>query len=146
MTPRRLCSVALVLPAPTMSRPAATQEPIKDGLGREQVPELGEYRIGPEDMLQISVWKNEAMSRTVALRPDGKIPLPLLSDLRMAAAPQTARRLPGRRTWALPVSVFDTSGLPRDGRRADLAEELPNVEEDRCSARLYRSSRPGGPR
>lgn len=40
-----------------------------------------EYRIGPEDMLQVSIWKNEAMSRTVPVRPDGKITLPLLNDV-----------------------------------------------------------------
>src|SRR5438477_594408 len=39
------------------------------------------YRIGPEDMLQISVWKNEPMSRAVPVRPDGKISLPLLNDV-----------------------------------------------------------------
>ncbi|OLC97794.1 MAG: hypothetical protein AUJ00_00930 [Gemmatimonadetes bacterium 13_1_40CM_3_70_6] len=42
------------------------------------------YRIGPEDMLQISVWKNEAMSRAVPVRPDGKISLPLLNDVQAA--------------------------------------------------------------
>ena len=40
-----------------------------------------EYRIGPGDLLQISVWKNDAVSRTVPVRPDGKISLPLLNDL-----------------------------------------------------------------
>lgn len=44
----------------------------------------GEYRIGPEDLLQISVWKNEPMSRTVPVRPDGKISLPLLNDVQAA--------------------------------------------------------------
>jgi len=42
------------------------------------------YRIGPEDMLQISVWKNEAMTRTIPVRPDGKISLPLLNDVQAA--------------------------------------------------------------
>ena len=43
-----------------------------------------EYRIGPEDKLQIAVWNNEAMSRTVPVRPDGKISLPLLNDVQAA--------------------------------------------------------------
>ena len=42
------------------------------------------YRIGPEDMLQIGVWKNDAMSRTVPVRPDGMISLPLLNDVKAA--------------------------------------------------------------
>lgn len=46
--------------------------------------EAGEYRIGPADILQISVWKNEALSRTVPVRPDGMISLPLLNEVRAA--------------------------------------------------------------
>jgi len=47
--------------------------------GRGTAP--AEYRIGPEDVLQILVWKNEAMSRAVTVRPDGKISLALLNDI-----------------------------------------------------------------
>lgn len=39
------------------------------------------YVIGPEDVLDISVWKNADISRTVPVRPDGKISLPLLNDV-----------------------------------------------------------------
>jgi polysaccharide biosynthesis/export protein len=42
------------------------------------------YRIGPEDALQISVWKNGDMSRTALVRPDGKISMPLLNDVQAA--------------------------------------------------------------
>jgi len=42
------------------------------------------YRIGSEDILQISVFSNEALSRTVPVRPDGMISLPLLNDVRAA--------------------------------------------------------------
>lgn len=44
----------------------------------------GDYRIGAEDLLSISVWKNEALSRQVPVRPDGMISLPLLNDVRAA--------------------------------------------------------------
>jgi polysaccharide biosynthesis/export protein len=43
-----------------------------------------EYIIGPEDVLQITVWKNDALSRTLPVRPDGKISLPLLHDIHAA--------------------------------------------------------------
>lgn len=49
-----------------------------------QSQEVGEYRIGPEDMLDISVWNNSAISRTVPVRPDGKISLPLVNDVQAA--------------------------------------------------------------
>jgi polysaccharide export outer membrane protein len=47
-------------------------------------PAAGDYRIGPEDILQISVWKNDAMTKTVPVRPDGKISLPLVNDVQAA--------------------------------------------------------------
>ncbi len=47
-------------------------------------PLVERYRIGAEDVLHISVWKNEAMSRTVPVRPDGKISLPLVNDVTAA--------------------------------------------------------------
>jgi len=43
-----------------------------------------EYRIGPEDVLDISVWKNAELTRTVAVRPDGRISVPLLNDIQAA--------------------------------------------------------------
>lgn len=43
-----------------------------------------EYVIGPEDVLEIDVWNNTAISRTVPVRPDGKISLPLLNDVQAA--------------------------------------------------------------
>jgi len=39
------------------------------------------YVIGPEDVLYIYVWKEELLSRTVPVRMDGKISLPLLDDI-----------------------------------------------------------------
>jgi len=40
-----------------------------------------EYVIGPQDVLNIDVWKEPEISRTVPVRPDGKISLPLLNDI-----------------------------------------------------------------
>ncbi|WDT76759.1 MAG: polysaccharide biosynthesis/export family protein [Candidatus Manganitrophus sp.] len=39
------------------------------------------YVIGPDDLLQIVVWKNESLSRELRVRPDGKITLPLINDI-----------------------------------------------------------------
>ncbi|WP_447968842.1 polysaccharide biosynthesis/export family protein [Nitrospira sp. M1] len=41
-----------------------------------------EYIIGPEDVLEISVWKNTDLSREVVVRPDGRITLPLIGDVK----------------------------------------------------------------
>ena len=42
------------------------------------------YIIGPEDVLHIYIWKEEAMSKTVPVRMDGKISLPLVDDVQAA--------------------------------------------------------------
>src|SRR5882724_11427603 len=39
------------------------------------------YVIGPQDTLDIAVWKEPDLTRTVPVRPDGKISLPLLDDV-----------------------------------------------------------------
>jgi polysaccharide export outer membrane protein len=43
-----------------------------------------EYTIGSGDVLEILVWKNAELSRTVTVRPDGKISLPLINDVQAA--------------------------------------------------------------
>jgi len=44
----------------------------------------GNYVIGAQDVLDISVWKEPEVSRVVPVRPDGKISLPLLNDVQAA--------------------------------------------------------------
>ena len=40
-----------------------------------------DYVIGPDDTLQISVWKEPDLTESLPVRPDGKISLPLLNDI-----------------------------------------------------------------
>jgi polysaccharide export outer membrane protein len=88
-TSPRLIGAALLVLALTSTLPAQSPPP-----AARTAPPAGaaatangppvdpsEYLIGPEDVLQISIWKNEAMSRTVPVRPDGKVTLPLLNDI-----------------------------------------------------------------
>jgi polysaccharide export outer membrane protein len=39
------------------------------------------YRIGVDDRLQVSVWRNPELSVTVPVRPDGRISVPLVGDV-----------------------------------------------------------------
>lgn len=52
-----------------------------------------DYKIGPQDVLRIDVWKEPDISRTIPVRPDGKVSLPLLNDVQ--AAGLTAMQLAG---------------------------------------------------
>ena len=63
-------------PSPATPSPAASAPALE--------PDGYEYRIGPEDVLQITVWQNAELSRILPVRPDGKISLPLVNDLQAA--------------------------------------------------------------
>jgi polysaccharide export outer membrane protein len=62
-------------------------------------PIRSDYVIGPGDVLQITVWKNDTLSRTVPVRPDGKISMPLLHDVQ--ASGLTAMQLRDKIATAL---------------------------------------------
>jgi protein involved in polysaccharide export with SLBB domain len=55
--------------------------------------EVLDYRIAPGDVVQIDVWEEPGITRTIPVRPDGKISLPLLNDVQ--AAGLTAMQLAG---------------------------------------------------
>lgn len=67
----------------------------KPGAGKPKQGEVpadsNSYIIGPEDLLYIHVWKEEVLSRTVPVRMDGKISLPLIDEI--DAAGQTPLKL-----------------------------------------------------
>jgi polysaccharide export outer membrane protein len=63
------------------------------------------YVIGAQDVLDISVWKEPELSRTVPVRPDGKISMPLLND--MNAAGLTPLQLGAEITAGLKKFVTD---------------------------------------
>jgi len=51
-----------------------------------------QYTIGPDDVLDVAVWNNTAISRTVPVRPDGKISLPLVNDVQAAGLTPMQRK------------------------------------------------------
>lgn len=67
-----------------LSLPLLAQEPAKLDPG---------YRLGPEDLLSVSVWKDESLTREVLVRPDGMISFPLVGDL-----PAEGKTVEGLRT------------------------------------------------
>ena len=82
-------------------------------LAAPPIPPSG-YTIGPEDLLDVTVWNNAAISRTVPVRPDGKISLPLLDDVQ--AAGLTPKQLKGdlARMLAKYISAPEVSVIVRE--------------------------------
>lgn len=51
----------------------------------------GSYALGPEDLVEVFVWKEPDLSTTATVRPDGRIALPLAGEL--PAAGKTPKEL-----------------------------------------------------
>jgi polysaccharide export outer membrane protein len=75
-----LCGALATAPAALQQRP----NPPRPGAAAPADPTSGEFRIGLGDVLEILVWNDENLSRMVAVRPDGRISVPLLNDLTAA--------------------------------------------------------------
>jgi len=50
-----------------------------------------EFRLGPDDVIEVSVYQEKELSATVPVRPDGKISIPLIGE--MPASGKTAIEL-----------------------------------------------------
>lgn len=83
-----MCSMATPAPGRQAAQASADQ-PGRTSAASSTVPTPAvkndsNYQIGPSDVLEISVWKEANLSRTVPVRPDGKISLPLVNDVQAA--------------------------------------------------------------
>jgi polysaccharide export outer membrane protein len=44
-------------------------------------PDLETYNLGPEDAIEVSVWKEPELTKQMTVRPDGKISYPLIGEI-----------------------------------------------------------------
>ncbi|MGA8223991.1 MAG: polysaccharide biosynthesis/export family protein [Candidatus Acidiferrales bacterium] len=82
---------ALAIPARAQDAPE-NQKPVKAAATQaapKPVTDDPNYLIGAQDVLDVSVWKEPEVSRSVPVRPDGKISLPLLNDVQAAGLTPT---------------------------------------------------------
>lgn len=63
---------------------STTAKPPADAAAGHDIVRDETYKIGPQDVLRIDVWREDQLTRTVPVRPDGKITLPLLNDVQAA--------------------------------------------------------------
>ena len=54
-------------------------------------PDQDKYLLGPEDAIEISVWKEPDLTKQLVVRPDGKITYPLIGEVQ--ASGQTVKQL-----------------------------------------------------
>lgn len=80
-----LCLLSLAAPLMAAGEQNITAQPVKSA--GESTETSGSYIIGPGDLLDISVWKDESLTRTVVVLPDGRISFPLIG--RVMAAGRT---------------------------------------------------------
>ena len=72
---------ALLVPGALVGLAGAQQAAVRPQPIAAPMPVAPDYVIGPEDLLLVSVWKKETLSRQLPVRPDGKISMPLLHDI-----------------------------------------------------------------
>lgn len=80
--------LALLIPAVTLGTQVFAAEDPEPVAGAAPGPE---YRIAAEDVLQITVWKEEGLDKEVIVRPDGGMSFPLAGDVH--AAGQTPKEV-----------------------------------------------------
>jgi polysaccharide export outer membrane protein len=88
-TADRKAAASLTILLIITATPAAAADVFKPPAGT--VPGTAEYRLGPEDMIDVFVWKEPELTTTVVIRPDGRISLPLAGELE--ASGKTAAEL-----------------------------------------------------
>ena len=80
-------ALALLLIVPALPALAGSPEPLGQAqtqappLAKPQEPLSTEYRIGAQDLLEISVFGLDALNKTVRVSEDGKIALPLIGEV-----------------------------------------------------------------
>jgi polysaccharide biosynthesis/export protein len=121
---------AVTPPSSTQSYNQRLEELARESASAYGGSAAGDYRIGAEDLLEVSVYGATDLDRTVRVSEDGRISLPLVGDVR--AEGLTARELEGeiegllqksymthpqvnvflREMQSHPVSVFGAVGKP----------------------------------
>ena len=89
MTPNRIlagmCAASVVALLALGPEPVTAQSQSSNPSGSSSAQGAAQadsdYRVGAGDVIEVSVWKEPEVSTTVVVRPDGKISIPLISDL-----------------------------------------------------------------
>lgn len=75
---RPMLSTGLMMGIMLAAMPVYADDPMPAALVSQLEPG---YRLGAEDVLLVSVWKDEQLTREVVVRPDGMFSFPLVGDV-----------------------------------------------------------------
>jgi polysaccharide export outer membrane protein len=77
------------------------------------------YRIGAEDLLEISVWREDTLKKELLVRPDGGISYPLVGDVRAAGrtVPEIREEITKRLEKFIPDAVVSVTVLKTGSQR-----------------------------
>ncbi|MEP3562136.1 MAG: XrtA/PEP-CTERM system exopolysaccharide export protein [Marinobacter sp.] len=74
--------MAAILLAGCASNAPSSPEMVQRALAMEARDSVDQYVLGATDVVRVSVWRNEDISISVPVRPDGMISVPLVGDVR----------------------------------------------------------------
>jgi len=83
---QRVIFACLLVVAAVIAGPVAFAQ-VPAGAGAMTSPSAvnpSTYRVGAEDLLEITVWREDALKREVLVRPDGGISYPLIGEVQAA--------------------------------------------------------------
>ncbi|HQT97313.1 MAG TPA: polysaccharide biosynthesis/export family protein [Thermodesulfobacteriota bacterium] len=76
------CLLSVFLIVKVAANAGAADNAVKAPPPPQAVSQAGpEYRMGPEDVIKVSVWENKDLTLDLVVRPDGKISMPLIQDV-----------------------------------------------------------------
>ncbi len=77
--------MAALVMALSVSALAQESKPAAPVSGAAASADFGpDYLLGPGDVIDVGVWKDETLSKTLTVLPDGKISFPLIGEIRAA--------------------------------------------------------------
>src|SRR6266852_2316012 len=76
------------------------------------------YKIGAQDVIRVDVWREDQLTRTVPVRPDGKITLPLLNDVQ-----------------AVGITPMELAGVVREGLKKFITNPQVTVSVSEINSR-----------
>ncbi len=93
----RYCIYSLVTAVALVS---CAEIPPSDVIQEASRQVANEFLLGPEDVVEVTVWRNQDLSRTITVRPDGMISLPLIGDVQASGltAAQVGEKISKRLT------------------------------------------------